>query len=99
AAAVVDDAETAVGEERHLDLGAIAREGFVDGVVDDLVHQVVQTALTGRADVHAGPLAYRLETLEDGDRRCVVGHGSVVPPCLTALAVWHCHDHTPRQAA
>src|SRR6202008_138176 len=33
----------------------------------DLVHEVVQTQRTGRADVHAGSLADRFEPLEDGD--------------------------------
>ena len=44
---------------------AVAGQRLVDRVVDDLVDQVVQAALTGGADVHAGPLADRLETLED----------------------------------
>ena len=50
-----------------VDLGAEAGERLVDGVVDDLVDEVVQAAHAGRADVHAGPLADGLEALEDGD--------------------------------
>ena len=53
-------------------LSAVAGEGFVDRVVDDLVDQVVEAARPGGADVHAGPLADRLEALEDGDVLCVV---------------------------
>jgi DNA gyrase subunit B len=46
--------------------------GLVDPVVHDLPDQVVQAALAGRADVHAGALAHRLEALEDRDRGRVV---------------------------
>ena len=53
----------------------VAGQRLVDGVVDDLVDQVVQAALAGRADVHARPLAYRLEALEDGDGPRVVRQG------------------------
>ena len=84
AAAVVGDRDAAVGQQGDLDRGGVAGHRLVDGVVDDLPDQVVQAALAGGADVHAGPLADRLEPLEDGDgRRAVVvllrGHG---PRCL-----------------
>lgn len=45
---------------------------LVDRVVDDLVHEVVQSALAGRADVHTGSLADRVQALEDGDGTGVV---------------------------
>ncbi len=67
AATVVDDAHRAVRQDRDDDRVAVAGERLVDGVVDDLVHEVVQTARSGRADVHAGALAHRLEALEDLD--------------------------------
>src|SRR5439155_17362428 len=47
-----------------------------DGVVDDLVDEVVQAERTGRADVHARALAYRLEALQDGDVLGVVAGGA-----------------------
>src|SRR5581483_1971956 len=65
AATVVDDLAPAVGEERDVDAGREARHGLVDGVVDDFPHTVVQPGRTGAADVHAGPLADRLEAFED----------------------------------
>ena len=67
AAAVVDDGDRVVRVDRDLDGVAVAGERLVDGVVDDLVDEVVKAADTGRADVHAGALADRFEPLEDGD--------------------------------
>ncbi len=52
---------------------AMPGQRLVDGVVDDLPHQVVQPALGGGADVHAGALADRLQPLQDGDRAAGVG--------------------------
>jgi hypothetical protein len=76
APAVVADGHGAVGVDRHVDRVAVTRQGLVDGVVDDLVHEVVQAALAGRADVHAGALANGLQPLEDGDVLGVVAAGS-----------------------
>ena len=75
AAAVVDHPDPAVGLEGDLDVVGVAGQRLVDGVVHDLPDQVVQAALAGRADVHAGALADRLEPLEHGDRAGVVGRG------------------------
>ena len=67
AAAVVDDGDRVVGMDRHLDRVAVPGQRLVDGVVDDLVDEVMKATHPGRADVHAGALADRLEALEDGD--------------------------------
>ncbi len=64
---------TVVGVDGHVDAVAVAGQRLVDGVVDDLVDQVVQARGTGRADVHAGALAHRLQALEDGDVLGAVG--------------------------
>ncbi|MDT4858069.1 hypothetical protein FQZ97_925200 [compost metagenome] len=53
----------------HHDIVAVAGQGFVDGVVHHLEHQVVQAGAVGRvADVHARALAYRLQAFQDLDR-------------------------------
>ena len=57
----------------------MAGERLVDGVVDHLVDEVVEAARAGRADVHAGSLADRLEALEDGDVLGAVGLGWLWP--------------------
>ena len=65
AATVVPDLDGAVAAEDHLDAGADAGQRLVDRVVDDLPQAVHETALVGRADVHARALAHGLEALED----------------------------------
>ena len=50
-----------------VDLEDEARRELVDGVVDDLPHEVVEAARPGGPDEHPRPLADRVEALEDGD--------------------------------
>jgi hypothetical protein len=59
-----------------LDAGAMAGEVFVDGVVEDLGNAVVQGALIGAADVHAGLLAHGLEAFELAEFGGIVGVGA-----------------------
>ena len=64
-AAVVGDGHPGVGSDGDGDVVAVTLERLVDGVVDDLVDEMVEPAKAGGADVHAGPLAYRLEALQN----------------------------------
>ena len=73
AAAVVVDLGRAVGVEGHLDVVGGAGQRLVHAVVDDLPQAVHQAAGVGGADVHARPLADRLEALEDQEVCGVVG--------------------------
>ena len=69
AAAIVAHGDRAVRIEDDLDRGRVTRQRFVDGVVDDLVHHVVQAAaIVGVADIHARPLANGIETLQHPDQ-------------------------------
>ena len=52
AAAVVDDGDGVVDVDGDVDARGVAGEGLVDGVVDDLIDQVVQAHLARGADVH-----------------------------------------------
>ena len=67
AAPVVPDGDGAVGVDADGYAVAVAGHGLVDGVVDDFVDEMVEPALVGAADVHAGPAAHRLEALEHLD--------------------------------
>ncbi len=61
AAAVVLDRARAVGEQNDANVVRVARQRFVHGVVDRLVDELVQAALGGVPDVHAGALAHGVE--------------------------------------
>ena len=79
AAAVVGDGDGVAGVDGHSDVRAVARQRLVDGVVHDLIDQMVQSAGAGRADIHTGPLADGLQPLQHLNFRCVVlrvHHGS-----------------------
>ena len=78
AAAVVGDLDAAVAEDLDVDPAGVTGHRLVDRVVDDLPDQVVQTALTGGADVHARTFADGLQTLENGDRFGAVLVGSTL---------------------
>ena len=78
AAAVVLHPHTTVVEQFDVDGVAVAGQGLVDGVVDDLVDQVMEPAFAGGPDVHAGTLTHCLETLEDRDLVRVVAAGDGV---------------------
>ena len=72
AAPVVDDRDGVVGVDRHLNLGAETGHGLVDGVVNDLPHQVMKTAGARRANVHARALTNGLETFENLNLAAIV---------------------------
>jgi hypothetical protein len=67
AAAVVDDADRIIEVDRDVDFGTEAGERLVDGVIDDLVNQVVQSGRPRGADVHRRTLADRFKPFEDLD--------------------------------
>ena len=57
AAAVVQHGAGAVLVDGNADGVAVAGQSLVDGVVDDLLHKVMQAALVRRTDIHAGALS------------------------------------------
>src|SRR6185295_12137466 len=70
--AVIGDGDRVVLVQRDDDPVAEPGHGFVDRVVDNLVHEVMQTARAGRAYVHARPFADWLEAFQDLDVAGVV---------------------------
>ncbi len=68
ATAVVADRGGTVRVQGHLDGVGVAREGLVDGVVDDLGEQLVVTVYAGAAlHVHGGALTHPLKAPQDLD--------------------------------
>ncbi len=70
AAAVVVDADRAIGMQRQRDALAEAGQRLVGGVVDDFLDDVQRVV---GARVHARPLLDGLEALQDADRGFGVG--------------------------
>ena len=67
AAAVVADRQPVAGGELDLDAGGMAGHRLVHGVVEHLGGEMMQAALVGAADIHAGAAADRLQPFEDLD--------------------------------
>ena len=72
AAAVIFDANGIVHVDDNIHPGGVAGECFVDGVVDNFVHEVMQTTCGCGADVHTGTKPNGFETLERGQTIGVV---------------------------
>ncbi len=72
ASPVVVDTDRSIRVDRDVDMGAEARQGFVDTVVRDLVDAVVKTAYRRVANVHRRTLPNSLDSLENRDVRSVV---------------------------
>ena len=65
AASVIYNADNVIRKYRYVDLSAVTCESLVNRVINDLINQMMQTALARGADVHARALSYSLKTLQD----------------------------------
>ena len=63
--------------DSHQDVGAVAGQCLVDGVVHDLIDQMVQAGGGRGADIHAGPLPDGFQAFQHLNFRCVVLVGRV----------------------
>lgn len=73
ATAIVLDAKGAIAVNGDKDVFAVAGQEFVDGVVHNFKDAVVEAALIGEADIHAGAFAHGLEAFELADLGGVIG--------------------------
>ncbi len=65
--AIVDDGDGVVGMDRDVDLCRVAGERLIDGIVDDLINQMMQALLARGADVHGRTKAHGGESFEHRD--------------------------------
>ena len=100
AAAIIADHAATVGADLDHDGLAMACHGFVNGVVDHLVDQVVQSGGRGVADIHGGTMAYRRQALQNLDAVgvvCTLGRRRSVNPgaggLLQSLSLFVFADH------
>ena len=71
-AAVICYGDGISGIDGHGDVPAVACQRFINGVVHDLIDQVVQTADGGRADIHTRALAHCFQTFQNLDLLCTI---------------------------
>ena len=66
-------------QQLHQDLVAVTGQRLVDGVVHDLIDEMVQAALAGGTDLHTGAFADRFQSLQHlyGIFVVIVGYGQV----------------------
>ena len=67
AAAIVAHDDAAIGVELELDAAGMAGDRLVHRVVEHFGDEVMERALVGAADIHAGAAADRLQPFEDLD--------------------------------
>jgi len=72
AAAVIHHGDGIVDVHGDIYFVGVAGHGFVNGIVDDFPHQVMQTHFAGGADVHGGTQAHSFKAAENFDGFCVV---------------------------
>ena len=65
--AVVEHTDGVAGQDADIDLVAIACHGFVDGVVDHFIYQMMQAAEMDVADIHGRTLTHGLQALKHLD--------------------------------
>ena len=65
AAAIVGNGDGVTGVDGHGDIFAVSGQCLVDGVVHDLVNEVVQTRGRGGTDIHTGALADSFQTFQN----------------------------------
>ncbi len=76
--------DRSVGVERDQDPVAMTGQRLVDRIVGDLEHHMVEArAVVGVADIHAGPLAHRVEAFQDLDG---IGAVAVVVGGVSAIS-------------
>ena len=80
-ATIVGDRDGIIFVDAHKNARCMSGHRFVNGVVNDFVDKVMQTALIGRADVHAGTLANRFKSFKNLNAGC-----AVVARCLLCAA-------------
>ena len=84
AAAVILDAHNVPRQQVDQDLGAVPGHNLVDGVVHNLIDQVMKTLRPGGADVHARALAHRVQPLQDLNITGIIlfGHCRIFFRCI-----------------
>ena len=65
AAAVIGDGDGVVVVNGDFDFACIAGESLVDGIIHDLINEVMKAHLARRTDIHGGTQAHGFKSFED----------------------------------
>ncbi len=89
-AAIVDDGDAVVDVDGDFNFCGKTGQGFVDGVVDNFIHQMVQSQVARRSDVHRGTFAHGLHPAKnfDGIGVIVVLAAAIVGRDRSNLCLW-----------
>ena len=69
---VVGHANIAFFGDYDINVVAVPGQSLINGVVYDLINQVVQAPWARRTDVHSRSLTYRFESFKDLNVSCIV---------------------------
>ena len=73
ATTVIGDASGSILGEDNLNLGAVARQGFIHRVVDHLINEVMESSRPGGADIHTRSFSNRLKAFKNLDLFGAIG--------------------------
>ena len=76
-AAVILNRNPIVAQNHDVDFGTVTRKRFIDGVIDDLRNQMMESTFGGIADIHSRSFSNRLEPFENADRIGAVAIGTL----------------------
>lgn len=93
AASVVNHRNAVVGVNRDDNFTGIACKRFVNTVVNDFIHKVMQPALPRIADIHAGTFSDGLQAFQNSDIACGIIGRRLHLRCLFGGNFIFCH-HT-----
>ncbi|OPZ55649.1 MAG: hypothetical protein BWY89_01294 [Bacteroidetes bacterium ADurb.BinA012] len=66
-AAVVHNGYGVIFVDCHIYTGAVSREGFINGIVNNLIYKMMQPPCANITDIHGGPLPYSFQALKNLD--------------------------------
>jgi hypothetical protein len=73
AATIIAHSDRSVGVQDNVDAGAVASQGFIDGVIQDLIDHMVKPGTIRRiAYVHSRAFAYGIKPAQDFDGVCSI---------------------------
>src|SRR5262249_53317546 len=79
---VIDDRDRVVDVDNNVHFCAKASQSLINGIVDNLIDEVMKPINAGRSDVHCWPLPDRFQTLQNFDV-----FGAVIRLCSRGLAL------------